>query len=92
MATSTSKKAKYACRYNKDWEKKFTFVTPVKHDINSVHCTLCKKTFSIAAGGLNDITRHSHCKKHKEMVNIVSTTRPLMQTYASQDMSSKVSK
>ena len=86
----SSKRAKYFCKYNPDWEKSFTFISKVKDNANAVHCSLCKKDFSIGAGGVNDIKRHKDSDKHKKMEKVIATTKPLPFAMG-QDHCSKVS-
>lgn len=86
-----SKRVKYACKYKPEYEKKFDFVAKSKELDTNVHCTYCKKDFSIAAGGVNDITRHSQGAKHSAIAKAKRFSKPLSFTSLEDDIVSKVS-
>lgn len=68
---------KYSCRYRSAFEKEFPYVSKSSTSATSAYCKLCKRDFSVAAGGSNDIKRHAQCKKHKEAVKAKKITAAL---------------
>jgi len=69
MASGKSKK--YKTSYSDDMQKQFPFVRKCSSNVaryqHKFHCTICNDNFSLAAGGSNDIIRHTtRSTMHKE--------------------------
>ena len=60
-----NKRAKYYCKYNREWCKTFPYVSKISLGIGYFKCTYCKADVSITGGGKNDVTRHAKVEKHK---------------------------
>ena len=58
--------ATYKTKYNKEWQKKWPFVTSVKGDPHSFRCTACLRVISCAHMGERDIIRHAESEHHKK--------------------------
>ena len=54
-------------------DREKTFLKRASSD-NDAFCTLCKKTFSIANRGLNQVLQHEESKLHKDKVHEKATT------------------
>lgn len=80
-----NKKPKYACKFNKAWLKEYQFIQPVSTDNTSAHCTWCKSSFSVGAGGKNDITRHCESVKHKTYAKSIKKTSSLTSFFSAGD-------
>lgn len=68
------KKPKYACKYNQAWCTEFSFIQPCTSANQSAFCTYCKSSFTVSAGGRNDITRHAAGDKHKKNASSILKT------------------
>ena len=71
----TAKKRK--CSYNKDWERHYPWVKPVKDESDKAFCELCQTVFSVASGGEYDIKRHKQCETHKKRAIQRETSRSM---------------
>lgn len=59
-------KKKRLCSYNKNWEVKNIWIKPVSGDSTKAFCSLCRREFSVAHGGENDLTKHASTEMHKK--------------------------
>ena len=67
-------RAKRPCKSNKEWLKTFEFIQESSLGQHFALRTYCKNDISITGGGINDITRHSTGKKHREYANAVKSS------------------
>ncbi|CAB1438054.1 unnamed protein product, partial [Pleuronectes platessa] len=51
-------------KYREEWEKANTWVENVRENIYKAHCTVCRRTFSVAHGGLTDLKPHASSGGH----------------------------
>ena len=61
--------SKRKCIFNDNLKKKYSFLR-ITYDDSNVRCNKCNATFSVAAGGDNDIENHFKTKKHKVAANV----------------------
>lgn len=57
--------------------KTYKFIAKNSLDNTSAYCTYCKCSFSVAAGGKNDISRHCNGKKHVDIARAVASSSKL---------------
>ena len=73
-ATSTppAKKKKRLQKYRQEWEEANPWVCRVTGDEYKANCTVCRRVFSVAHGGLSDIKQHIifFCIKIRKMIVI----------------------
>ena len=55
-------------KYREEWEKANTWVENVRENIYKAHCTVCRRTFSVAHGGLTDLKQHASCGGHMRSI------------------------
>ena len=78
----------YKSKYKVSWEKKWPFVTAVRHDQHSFYCKHCSKIVSCAHQGERDVVRHIASNQHKKNSKSVQNTAPL--NFASSECINKV--
>lgn len=66
--TSQRKKIKRLQKYREQWEKGSTWVKKVRSDYYKAHCTVCRRTFSIAHSGLTDVKQRASSDGHKRNI------------------------
>lgn len=59
-----SKKVKYNSYFQDDWLENFSWVKRDAMDHTKAYCTLCKKSFSVAALGITVLHIHGKGSKH----------------------------
>lgn len=70
-------KRRRVCSYNKDWERVFSWVRPVRGEPHSVFCELCLSKISISHGGKTDLRRHMNGAAHKRYESNKKPSKPL---------------
>ena len=60
------KKAKRKTSFNNSWKMTYKWISAVQGDGFSARCNICNRTFSIANGGMSDITQHNNTAKHEK--------------------------
>lgn len=78
-APTPPKKKKRMQRYREEWEKDSTWVEKVRDNIYKAHCTVCRRTFSVAHGGLADIKQHASSAGHTRNIKDTKTRGTLDQ-------------
>jgi hypothetical protein len=58
--SSTSRKKKYNCKFQDKWKKWHHWLQSSSLGNDLVFCTLCSSNFSVASGGLYDITKFAY--------------------------------
>ena len=65
-AASSSKKAKvYEQMYRPEYCQKYPCLGPSTEGPTYAYCSLCKRSFKVSHGGMNDCTRHVERASHK---------------------------
>jgi len=67
-SSDTSKKKKYSCKFQIEWEKSYSWLKSSSLGNDIAFCQLCSSSFSVAHSGLYDVKRHSECATHKKAV------------------------
>ena len=67
--TPPKKKMKRLCRFKQSWETEFEWCRKVSENDYKAFCTLCRREFSIAHGGLHDVSTHSKSELHLRAVD-----------------------
>lgn len=52
--------------YNDNWNKTYSWISPVEKDKYSANCVLCKKSFSISGRGESAVKDHADTEIHKK--------------------------
>ena len=55
-------------KYREEWEKANTWVENVRDNVYKAHCTVCRRAFSVAHGGLNDLKQHAASGGHMRSI------------------------
>ena len=72
----------YKSKYKACWEKKWPFVTAVKHHLCSFYCKYCLKIVSCGHQGESDVTRHISSASHKNNSKSIQNTSTLSFAYS----------
>lgn len=72
-STPPRKKQRRMQKYRVEWEKANDWVEKVRENSYKAHCTVCRRVFSIAHGGVADLKQHALSDGHKK--NTRDTTR-----------------
>lgn len=72
-STPPRKKQRRMQKYRVEWEKANDWVEKVRENSYKAHCTVCRRVFSIAHGGVADLKQHAFSDGHKK--NTRDTTR-----------------
>ena len=64
-------------KYQNEWHKKWSCITPVKDKRYYFYCTVCAKAVSCGHQGEKDVRRHLESELHKKNVKSVKHTTPL---------------
>jgi len=70
--------AVYKSKFQRDWQKKWPCVTPVKDRPHHFYCTPCSKAVSCGHQGEKDVKRHMDSAMHKKNVISLAHTSPLV--------------
>ena len=66
---SGNKKRKYKCVFSADIGKNCPYAKPCMPNVadykHKFHCKICRKNFTLASGGLNDVVKHGNTATHK---------------------------
>ena len=65
--SSSAKRKKYLCKYQKAWEAEFSWLSHSGRSVNDAYCILCKSHLSIGSGAKNDLTRHAKSQNHMQL-------------------------
>ena len=73
-ASPSAKKKKYKSHFQAEWLQEFSYIKRSEKGDGFALCSVCNSSFSITAGGKNDITRHSKGSMHVANANSSKTT------------------
>lgn len=59
------KRIKRMCVYREEWQQKYSFIKKNETLCYKSYCDLCRKSFSISHGGLNDVKKHCAGSDHQ---------------------------
>ena len=68
-----AKKSKGLCKFRNEWNTSYSFISKVQGNCYKAFCTLCKREFAIAHGGLSDVKQHVSGAEHKKNDRTVAT-------------------
>ena len=83
----------YKTKFNKDWVKKYPFVSAVQTDPSSYRCNICCRILSCSHQGESDVKRHIASNNHVQLVKVQSKQPTITSMFAggeSSDMKNKV--
>ena len=69
--------ARYKTKFQRVWQDKWPFATPVQGDPHSFRCNVCNKVVSSGHQGERDVSRHYESTQHQKSVAAVANTRKL---------------
>ena len=69
-----SKKAKYTCKFTKEWVKDFSFTAKSHKGVEFARCRPCSMDINITRGGRNNVTKHVSLDNHKKNLIAASTS------------------
>lgn len=75
---------KRSCNYRIDWQRDFTWLKKDESNKENAFCSLCLKTFSVAHGGRNDVTKHEKSAEHNKKQKAAQTSKSLSSFFPSQ--------
>ncbi|MEQ2297326.1 hypothetical protein AMECASPLE_033662 [Ameca splendens] len=64
LTTPPRKKKKRLQKYRVEWEKEQAWLESVHNNSYEAHCTVCRRTFSVAHGGQWDVKQHASSNGH----------------------------
>lgn len=57
-------KRKRMQKYRREWEESNTWLESVSGNEYQANCTICRRVFSVAHGGLSDVRQHASGEQH----------------------------
>jgi hypothetical protein len=82
--------AVYNSKFDPVWKKTYPCVQPIKGDVYSFHCTLCRKDVSCKHMGISDVKRHLEGVTHKRAADSMKSQTTLIFAGSSSDKRQKV--
>ena len=82
----------YKTKFNKDWVKKYPFISALEKNTSSYCCNICCRILSCSHQGESDVKRHVASNSHVQFVKVQSKQRTLTSMFAakSSDIKDKV--
>lgn len=87
-----TKKIKRKCVYRKEWQEKYDFIKKDHSSCYKSYCKLCRKSFGISYGGLNDVKRHYAGLEHRSCERNLKTNQTLQTFLDKENLSSEEEK
>lgn len=82
--------AVYKSSFRPCWQKKWSYITPVKNDPHSFHCTVCFNVLSCGHQGERDVTQHIASVQHQHNSKAVKNTPSIQSFTAASSRKEKV--
>ena len=82
----------YKTKFNKDWVKKYPFISGVEKDTSSYRCNICCRILSCSHQGEPDVKHHVASNSHGQLVKVQSKQPAIISVFAreSSDIKNKV--
>ena len=87
----TSKRAKYASKFQTSWCKEWKVIRESTKGKHYASCTWCKCDFAVEHGGRNDVAQHIKTKKHAISAKAIEGSAKVTDMFPAGNVALKVS-